>query len=212
MNKYCKKCEQHLNINNFTMDNSNYDKLKIYCKSCSSTLKEQWRHNIDSLSSEILSNNKRNSIRRGHNPPTYDRKELDIWLKAQPSFYIIYREWVESGYNSDNKPSLDRLDESKGYSFDNVRLVTWKENQQQNSKNIKIGVGSYAEKKFKKVYKYSMDRVYIKSYISVAEAQRQENIKHISCVCLGKRRHSGGFIWSYSYPLLNVKVDEVETP
>ena len=38
----------------------------------------------------------------------------------------------------------------------------------------------------------------IKQWESGAEAYRILNIKHISCVCIGKRKTAGGFKWKFA--------------
>ena len=75
-----------------------------------------WHHNV------------RNSIKRGHKPPEYSQKELIDWILKQPNFELLYTNWKISNYKQDFAVSIDRLDDSKGYSFDNIQLVTFREN------------------------------------------------------------------------------------
>jgi len=69
-------------------------------------------------------------------------------------------------------------------------------------------VGGYAwsyEKDFtcekynnnKKVQQYTLDNVLIKEYENIASASEETKCGHISDVCKGKRKSSGGFIWKY---------------
>ena len=37
----------------------------------------------------------------------------------------------------------------------------------------------------------------VNEYPSYAEAKRKTKISHLSCVCNGKRKHAGGFIWKW---------------
>ena len=57
--------------------------------------------------------------------------------------------------------------------------------------------GVYNTKCSKTVFQYDLDGNFIKEWQSVAEAQRQLNINHISMCCLNKRKTCGGFIWRY---------------
>jgi len=52
----------------------------------------------------------------------------------------------------------------------------------------------------KKVYQYSMDKKLVGEYISLAEAERINNIRHeyISASCLGKYYYACGFHWSFT--------------
>ena len=51
----------------------------------------------------------------------------------------------------------------------------------------------------KKVNQYSLDNVFIKTWESIAEAQKALQIRHISEVCRNVKYHksTGGFIWRY---------------
>ena len=68
------------------------------------------------------------SRKREHHLPRYTHQELKEWCFKQPIFHKLYRNWVKSGYYKMAKPSCDRLDNSKGYTFDNLRIVTFHEN------------------------------------------------------------------------------------
>ena len=67
---------------------------------------------------------------RGHPYPEYSVGELYDWAN-QHGYEALFAAWEASGFEKDLMPSTDRLDNSKGYSFDNMRLVTWKENRDQ---------------------------------------------------------------------------------
>ena len=56
----------------------------------------------------------------------------------------------------------------------------------------------------KTVYQYTLDGTFIRSYGSGVEAEIITGVdrKHISLVCLGKRRSAGGFKWTYKNPPL----------
>jgi hypothetical protein len=56
-------------------------------------------------------------------------------------FQDLFDAWVASGYAKKMVPSLDRIDPTKTYSLDNVRLVTWYENY------CKVGLDSYRKPK-----------------------------------------------------------------
>jgi len=80
------------------------------------------------LCTHIYHNQVRSSKKRNHKPPTYSRLELYRWITTQPNFEQLYFNWFMSGYKKDLIPSVDRLESRYGYSFENIQLVTWKEN------------------------------------------------------------------------------------
>lgn len=89
---------------------------------------EQYDRTKNGLSTQIYAQQRSNSKRRGHEIPTYTSKELRAWLFAQPDFEPLFIMWEMSDYSKWERPSCDRDDENFGYSFDNITLMTWREN------------------------------------------------------------------------------------
>ena len=58
-----------------------------------------------------------------------------------------------------------------------------------------------AKKQSKKVYQYSLDGIFLKSYDSLSSASKDTgiNFKLISKCCLGSQKTCGGYQWSYDY-------------
>lgn len=78
---------------------------------------------------KTLSAMRSNSKDRGHTPPCFqNRHELQQWVLSQPNFNALWSSYERSGWVQDLKPSIDRLDNKRGYDLDNIRLVTWREN------------------------------------------------------------------------------------
>ena len=100
----------------------------------------------------------------------------------------LYNQWVASGYSKDLKPSFDRIDNKKDYSFDNLQIITWEENNDKGRKECS-----------KKVKQYNLDGNYIKTYNSIIEASKELGIykSNISKVCKRKMKTTGGYIWEY---------------
>lgn len=69
-----------------------------------------------------------NSKRRNMPGPDFTYQEFANFIEQQPHFYMLFDNWKKSDFDRWYRPSLDRIDNNKRYSFDNVRLVTWKEN------------------------------------------------------------------------------------
>lgn len=80
---------------------------------------------------------------RGHSPPAYTLQEFRDRFVDDPKYIRLYTAWVESGKQKDLKPSFDRLDESRGYSFDNIQLVTWLQNYQRHVSDVRRTVAVF---------------------------------------------------------------------
>ena len=61
----------------------------------------------------------------------------------------------------------------------------------------KCAINKLTVKNSKRVIQYTLDYKFIKEYKSITEAERRTGVKHISCVCSGKRKSAGGFVWKY---------------
>lgn len=76
------------------------------------------------------------SKRRQHPAPNFSSKELREWIFSQPNFEQLYTDWVASDYSRWMKPSCDRIDSSLPYTFDNLQLMTWRENDKKEKSNL----------------------------------------------------------------------------
>ena len=90
---------------------------------------------------------------------------------------------------SDYKPSFDRIDNTKDYSFDNLQIMTWRENNAKGRREC-----------MKAVRQYDLSGNYIKTYSSIIEASKEYNINksNISACCKNKLHKTGGYIWKYA--------------
>jgi len=61
------------------------------------------------------------------------RDEFYVWALGGHGFHILFRDWVESGYQRKFAPSVDRIDSSQGYHPDNMEWVTHSENSRRGS-------------------------------------------------------------------------------
>lgn len=140
--------------------------------------------------------------KRGHERPKYTLQELTHWLFKKSYFWDLYIDWIKSNFDRNLCPSLDRIDESKTYSFDNIRLTTWKDNLSRNQievmqgKNINPGLlhGGH-----KAVIQYDLSGNFLREYISISQAARYNNFNagNICSACKGNLKHAYGFKWTY---------------
>lgn len=197
MNRYkiCTKCKKL--TNDFSPDRRRKDSLQSQCRKCKREANSRYLKTKEGLLSRIYSQQKKTSKKRGHNLPSYSRKELTNWVFSQKIFDSIYKNWKDSGYCVDLVPSLDRINSYKSYTLDNIQIVTWEQNRKNYYSDCKNGVYN---KQAKKVFQYDLDGNFIKEHYSIKEASRRTKcgFGSISNCCSGRSKTSGGYIWKWS--------------
>lgn len=197
--KICNKCKINKNLSEYHKRKSSKDGVTNFCKECKSYQKSEYRKTKQGVIASIYDHEKGSSITRGHNQPTYTLSELSLWLTNDWIFDLLYTNWVNCGYLKDMKPSIDRIDDDKGYSFKNIQIMTWGENKTKANIDIRSGKLTHGNKPQKAVLQFTKDGKFIKEFVSSNEAYRQTNI-HVSSIsecCLGKRNSAGGFKWGF---------------
>lgn len=168
--KVCTDCNQSLPFTEFHRKSSNKGGLDIRCKKCRAI-----RYNKSSLvrvAQVIYERQVGHSISRGHPLPSYTLDELLVWLKAQPQMQTIWDAWVASDYQTNLKPSVDRLDDSMPYSLGNIQLLTWQANHTKGAKAKKEGTLNANQRA---VAAYLKDGTLHKTYHSIMDAVRDVN-------------------------------------
>ena len=154
----------------------------------------------------IWNGQRQRSKRNGWAEPAYSREELIEWVRNQPNASDLYTAWELSGYEKDRAPSIDRLDDYKPYSFDNIRLVDWETNRKKGSESQITGDNT---KNCRAVRQLTMDGIPIQDFHSVSAATRALGIS-VPEICTAARgfRYSkvgvkspvysaGGYKWEY---------------
>jgi len=198
--KLCVKCNTIKQLNEFY-------KTHTECKTCflkrSKIYKEEnkkeitlkklnYSRTIPGIITLIYATQKRSSKRRNHPLPAYTKLELKDWLFSN-NIINLYNNWVKHDYNSKYKPSIDRLDDYKPYTLDNIRLVTWEENNKKAYRDVRNGVNN---KKSKGVSQYTLKNVFINKYPSMTIAAKitGSTKSKISKACKS-RKPSDNYIW-----------------
>jgi len=194
--KQCATCKKNKTAAQFHKKKRAIDGLNSRCKKCENTAVNARQRTRAGLVTKIYGNQLNHSKTRGHIPPKYSRVDLQEWLFLQDRFHLMYDEWVKSGFVKKLTPSIDRLNDSRGYAFDNIQLVTWEDNYKKHK--AQVVNGSAYKSKNKPVIQLSIDNVEVGEFYSITEAGRQTGISNISCVCNGSRKTAGGFKWKYA--------------
>ena len=146
-----------------------------------------------------------NSKARGHAQPTYSKSWLRKWLLSNPEFHRLYDMWVLSGYDKWFKPSVDRKDDNLSYTEYNIQLMTWKENKDKQSRDLRSGKLTHGNNPQKPVEQYTIGGELVAEFISTREAERSAGISKdgVGGVCRGKHKTAGGYVWKYKEGVQN---------
>jgi hypothetical protein len=191
--KVCPRCSQELPIFEFPKQSKN---IRSYCTKCKKEKKRDHGRSINGLTYSMFSSQKQRTKLHGYDDVAYTLKEFRQWCFAQHRFWSLYGGWVRSGYDHSLIPSCDRLNDYKGYSFDNIRIVSWSVNKQKGFDDTKSGVNT---KKQRAVVQYDRYGRYIREFYSIAEASRSTgtNSECIGGACRGKYEFGNGYKWKY---------------
>lgn len=131
--------------------------------------------------------------------PTYTKSELRDWLFSHPDFKILYKNWIDSGYDKNKSLSINRKNNSLSYSLDNIELITWGEHTKKTTESMILGDIISGHPHIAVIGENKLNGEIIE-FISISDAARSLNISkvHISSCCNNKdRKSAGGFIWRF---------------
>jgi hypothetical protein len=197
-NKICTKCERSKPLLYFSKRNDRKSGYASLCRTCVYLLGREYKRTRKGLLTEIYSQQVSNSKKRKHDKPEYTVEVFIQAILTSDKFEELYCIWLESKYKKELKPSIDRIDDKKGYSLSNIQIMTWGENNKKGNESQRSG-SLDTSIPHKKVAQYTLNDVFVKEFVSVREAGRETDIlpQSISKVCNGKRTKAGGFKWKH---------------
>jgi len=192
--KTCRTCNQAKHSSQFSLKRDTKDGLSNICKPCDILKGRRYHRTKNGLCTAIYGTQVRNSKLRGYSKPDYTRIELFDWLNAQQVFHTLFDQWALADYPKLLAPSCDRLDDYKPYTFNNLQVVTWKEN---NANSHKARMTGMNRKQCKAVAQLNKQGEVLATYFSIRSAARITNISQqtITQVCTGRAKTAGGFKW-----------------
>lgn len=188
--KTCSVCKQNLPLDMFNKQSTGKQGVRADCKDCLKRFVRSKHGVINQMYSSSISRTKK----KGFTPVSFTKEELEKWVYSSKEFHALYDEWVLEVYPTALKPSLDRLDDYKGYSLDNIRIVTANTNVKRYYSDAINGINT---KSAKPVEQYSLDGEYIKTFHSLSAAARSVNgiPSNINQVINGTYAQAYGYKW-----------------
>lgn len=196
--KVCNTCHVAKDISEFYKSRDKRDGLGTICKACDKITCAAYEKTPEGVATKIYGHQKYGSKKRGHDMPEYSKSEFQAWLFQQPNWSTLFEAWVSSDYNSSFKPSVDRIDDTLSYTFKNIQLMTWIENNDKKLKDQRSGK-LRAGSPMRAVLQLSPSGQKIKAHISAKAAERATGITSgsIGLVARGVNKHAGGFKWVF---------------
>lgn len=148
------------------------------------------------LLKRIYFQQKASSVKRWHTFWKYTLDEFREWVLGKNKFHVLYDNRVKSWYKKELVPSMDRLDDYKGYSFENIQITTWGENDKRAKNDRRNGINTKISKGVIRIDRLTWD---ITEFYSIRHASRVNLIMHsnISMCCSGKRKTAWGYKWKF---------------
>lgn len=200
--KKCFKCGKEKELSCFYKHRAMKDGHLNKCKDCtkgdvksnSKKVGDKYDSSEQGVIRIIYKTQKRNQRFRGHGDLPYSKDELSKWMYDN-GYKDLYKKYISSGKVKDLKPSVDRIDDFKGYSLDNIKMVTWLDNREHQYSDIESGKGT-SGKRCKALLKLDKDNNIICEYVSYNSAQRDAGYSIEYQIKNGVKCRNG-FYWKY---------------
>ncbi len=163
------------------------------------------KRTVDGWTTKVYGRMRFSSKTRKMSMPSFTKQELKEWAinnKIEERIKI----WSENGCLKSETPSVNRLDDYKPYTLENIELTNWEDNNKKGRGSIKVKelvhsvLGNIAKKMFSRpVIKSDLNGKVLALYPSAREAARQNNTDSgsISSVCRGEKHTHHNYKWTY---------------
>ena len=193
--KVCKNCKEEKEAEDFYLRNDNKDGLRNQCKACDIVRIKNHSKTKEGKLKAIYDSQTASSKHRRHESPTYTKKEFVDRFINDLDYIRHYYSWCISNYSKKYSPSFDRKDDYKGYSFENIQIMYWFENNEKGNLDIREGRNN---KQAKGVIGTNIKTGEKIEFHSIMEAERGGFASsHVSNCCLGRVRQHKGYFWKY---------------
>lgn len=129
--KKCADCHQDLPLSSFHKNTQQKSGLSCYCKQCAKSKNKYKYENLASdhewkLSQALRASKNRAAVKGLEHTLTLEQLKL---LYPPDNLCPVFGIPLSWGFPKDSSPSLDRIDSSKGYSFENCQIISNKANR-----------------------------------------------------------------------------------
>ena len=130
MKKVCSKCKIEKDLGCFCRDKKRGDGLYPNCKTCVGISVLAYNRSLNGKARGLYNS----AVKRCRTANSYINREVGFsiewfceWIMTT-NYSKLHKAWTDSGYNRKLSPSLDRVDNDRGYDIDNIQIITFSEN------------------------------------------------------------------------------------
>jgi hypothetical protein len=194
--KECTKCRVKKELDEFCISKIHKHGRYPSCKLCKLKRDNRYYKTKAWLYNKMYNSQIIRSRERNYEKPSYTKQELIAWIESQTNFKCLRSNYVKSWFLKSLIPSVDRLDDYKTYTFDNIQLTTREENSRKASNDRKNWVNN---KRNRAVKQFTLEWLFIKEHYSISRASRDTWFS-ISSIWFGcsKWRVRKWYKWVYS--------------
>ena len=196
MKKKCSKCEVNKDLKDYSDKKGGILGKDSLCKICKNKASIRYKRTKRGLLLKIYSSQCTSSRKRGILLPEYSKEDFVEKFINDAVFVDLYDQWKKKEYSRWFTPSFDRGCDYSRYSFENINIMTWKENSEKASRQRRSGYSTPGERNIP-VRQLDMDNNIINEFVSLNEAGRETklNTGNIWQVIKGRKKTTGGFKW-----------------
>ena len=193
--KKCPCCNEEFDLSMFYSVKLRGGRKTGACKKCHSERSKVYRRSEHGKINDMYNHQRKRSKKNKWGGPMYSFDEFKDWVLKNDNWSVIYSDWVKSGYDVNKAPSIDRIDDYDIYRFENIRLVTWDENNKSHHADRRNGINNKINKS---VLMYSKDGEYIREFHSLAAASRFVGVYYSKISASIKRGGTcAGYVWEF---------------
>jgi hypothetical protein len=150
----------------------------------------RYRKTPKGVITDMYNHHKYRNRKNGFGEVGYTLKWLQEKYLTDKLFLRLFDEWVKSGYEKAKKPTIDRINNKKGYEKDNIHLLSWSENRFKQNMERRCRKGRVLQK---------LNGVLINIWKSQRDIVKTLGLGQamLSMALTGKYKTAYGFEWEY---------------
>lgn len=151
---------------------------------------KRYRKTPKGVLTNMYSHQKVRNIKNGFGEIGYSLNWLQNKYLNDKLFLRLFAEWVKSGYEKAKKPTIDRINNKKGYEKDNIHLLPWSENRFKQTMERRSRKGKVLQ---------ILNGEVVRVWKSQREAWKKLNVEQsmLSMALTGKCKAAYGYEWKY---------------